>query len=479
MTKISPGKVSVSVTVAAVATVKTAATVATVALPVLVMSVPAVPDAQAQSLEDALIAAYMNNPALRGERASLRATDEGVAQALSNWRPTVNLTADTGREISESSARIDSKQNRDPSSYRLELKQSLFRGGRTLAQTSEAENAVAGGRARLTGVEQKTLLDAAVSYLNIARDSAVLDLNVNNEAVHVRQLEAARDRFQVGEITRTDVHQSEARLATAVAARVQSETTLQTSRSAYLNITGQVAPSALTMPPLPSGIPESREAAIEEAVANNPSVISARYGERAAIDGVDAIRGELLPEVGFTASTGRNLNSVGVSTSTDTHSAMLSVTVPLYQSGAVYSRLRAARQQVARHRMDVDRSRRNVTQEATVAWESLNSAKAKVESFRTAIQAAGVALDGVEREAFVGSRTVLDVLDAEQELLDARVNFIRARHDEAVAVFQLLSAVGRLTANHMQLAVDLYSPDDHYNEVRNKWVGGTAGGQAE
>jgi outer membrane protein len=434
-----------------------------------------------QTMEDALVAAYLNNPTLRAEQASLRASDEEVSQALSNWRPTIELTGDTGFEKNASSLRTgsDRSQNRRPSSIALELSQPLFRGGRTMAEISEAENTVMAARATLTSVEQDTLLDAAIAYLDIVRDAAVLELNTNNEAVHKRQLEATQDRFQVGEITRTDVHQSEARLARSTADRVQSHSTLEAARSAYMNVTGEAAGATMALPPLPPGAPESKEIAITEAVLSNPNVISAQYDERAAIDNVDAIWGLMLPEVDLTASTGRDWNSSGISTRVDSTEAIVSVTIPLYQSGSVYSRLRAAKQQVAEQRLIVDQQRRNVTEQASLAWENLQSAQAQVSSFRTAIQAAKVAFDGVEREASVGSRTVLDVLDAEQELLDARVSFTRAKHDEAVAVFQLLASMGRLTAHYLQLPVDFYDPTQHYDEVRDMWMGEDSSGQWE
>ena len=212
---------------------------------------------------------------------------------------------------------------------------------------------------------------------------------------------------------------------------------------------------------------------------NNPDVISSQYDERAAIDNVDAVWGEMLPEVEFTASTSRDWNTSGESTRIDSTEAMISVNIPLYQSGSVYSRLRAAKQQVAQQRLIVDQQRRNVTEEASLAWENMLSAQAQISSFRTAIQAATIAFDGVEREASVGSRTVLDVLDAEQELLDARVSYTRAKHDEAVAVYQLLSSMGRMTAHYLQLPVDFYDPTAHYDEVRDLWIGEDSSGQWE
>jgi len=454
---------------------------ATTAIAVALVGAQCIVPASAESLEQALISAYMTNPTLFAERASLRSADEGVAQAVSNWRPTVEFTAEAGLEQNESSLRTgnDRTQDRTPETYTFDVTQPLFRGGRTLAETSEAENTVMAERARLTAAEQNVLLSAATAYLDVYRDEAVLDLNRNNEAVLKRQLEATQDRFQVGEITRTDVHQAEARLARSTADRIQSEATLAASVAAYRNVTGKVPEGALTFPPAPPSVPQSRAEAVKEAAINNPTVIATQYDERAAIDGIDGVWGELLPSVELTASASRAFDSAGVDTRIDSAEALVTVTVPLYQSGSVYSRLRQSKQQAAEFRLIVDRERRNVTEQAARTWENLQAAKAQVTSFRTQIQASKIAFEGVEREAAVGSRTVLDVLDAEQELLDARVSFIRAQRDEAVAMFELLSSVGRLTAHNLQLPVDIYDPEVHYQEVRDKWVGGSSAGGLE
>jgi len=458
-----------------------ASCLASTAIAVALFGISGIKSAHSESLEQALVSAYLTSPTLGAERASLRSADEGVAQAISNWRPTVEFSADAGIEQNESSLRTgsDKVQDRDPRSYGLNLSQSLVRGGRTLAETSEAENTVMAERARLVASEQTLLVTAATAYLDVYRDEAVLELNKNNEAVLQRQLEATRDRFQVGEITRTDVHQAAARLARSTADRIQSEATLEASRAAYRNTTGAEPSGALAFPPAPPGLPESKNESIKEAAINNPTVIAAQYDERAAIDGIDGVWGELLPTVDFTASASRDFDSAGVNTRIDTAEALVTLNVPLYQSGSVYSRLREAKQQAAQFRMIVDRERRNAAEQATRNWENLQAAQARASSFRTQIQASQIAFEGVEREAAVGSRTVLDVLDAEQELLDARVSYIRAQRDEAVAMFELLASIGRLTAHNLQLPVDLYDPEVHYQEVRDMWVGGTSTGGVE
>jgi outer membrane protein len=435
--------------------------------------------AAAQTLENALAAAYRNNPTLLAQRAKLRSTDEQVPQALSNWRPTVEVTASTGLNRVDSNVATQQLQHREPNSVSLDVTQPLFRGGRTLAATSEAENTVRAERARLAGIEQKVMLDATTAYLDVYRDLAVLDLNRNNEQVLRRQLEATRDRFQVGEITRTDVFQAEARLARATADRIQSEGNLETSRAAYANVVGEPPPGKLELPKPLGDLPVSKDEAARAATTQNPNVVAAEFDQRAALDRVDGVWGELLPTVSLTGSASRELQSSNEKSNISTLEGLLKLTVPLNTTGSTYSRLRAARQTVSERRNLIDKERRDAAQVASRAWETVQSARARVDSIATQIRASTVALEGVQREAAVGSRTVLDVLDAEQELLDAKVNHVRAQRDELVATFELVSAVGQLTARDMKLNVDLYDPTLHYNEVRDKWFGGRSKGGVE
>lgn len=436
------------------------------------------PDARAQSLQDALAVAYLNNPTLLAARAGLRATDEGVPQALANWRPDVAVTGDVGFSQIENtrSTGSDVDQTRQPKGFGIEVTQPLFRGGRTLAETSEAENNIRAERAQLMSTEQSVLTDAVSAFMNVFRDQAVLKLNINNEAVLKRQLEATRDRFEVGEITRTDVHQAEARLARAVADRIQSEGDLEASRANYENVIGEAPPAELTLPPLPVNLPDAKAEALKIAATKNPDVISAEFSRRAALDSADGVWGELLPEVDLTAGWTRDYQSAAECCQSTTTSVTLNVTVPIYQQGSVYSRLREARQDAAERTLLIDQERRDAVEAAAAAWESLLTARARVKAFDAQIEANVVALEGVEREAAVGSRTVLDVLDAEQELLDSRVAHVRAQRDEVVTTYQLLASIGRMTARDMELPVTRYDPREHYNEVRGKWFGGTSQG---
>lgn len=434
---------------------------------------------RAQTLEDALVQAYTSNPQLLAQRARVRAVDEQVPQALSNWRPTVEFSGEAGTEYSNLSTRTtDSRRrNTDPIAQKLTLTQPLFRGGRTLAATSRAENAVKAERGRLLSSEQTVLFAAVTAYLDVYRDQAVLELNRNNEQVLKRQLEAAKDRFQVGEITRTDVHQAEARLARSVADRIQGEGNLEASRAAYQNVVGEPTRGKLILPPPPEDQPESDETAVRVAVADNPDVVTALFDYRSNLDNVDAVWGELLPTLQFEASGTRDLDAGSTSNARQTTGELkLSLTVPIYEKGLVYARVREAKQKAAEFRDQVDKKRRDAQQQAIKAWEAVQTARARVEAFQSQIRAAEIAFEGVEREAAVGSRTVLDVLDAEQELLDARVNFVRAQRDEMVANYDLKAAMGRLTARGLKLPVVYYDPEVNYNQVKYKFYGTSASG---
>ncbi|WP_142850286.1 TolC family outer membrane protein [Telmatospirillum sp. J64-1] len=420
----------------------------------------------AQTLEEALALAYENNPTLLAQRAALRAVDETVPQALSGWRPTVSLSGDVGATRIESGPVTD---NRTPHSIGINVSQPLYRGGRTVAATNQAEETVLAQRALLQATEQTVLLNSATAYLNVVRDQAVLALTQNNEEVLRRQLEAASDRFRVGEITRTDVSQAEARLARALADRRLAEGNLEASRAAFQTLVG-IQPGNLQQPPRLGDLPVNLEESVTLAAAANPSVLSTEYAARAAGAGVDLVRGELLPTVSLNGAALRGWDQ-GASDNVEQYQATVNVTVPLYEAGAVYGRLRQQKHIAGQRQIEVDEARRNAIELAAQSWEGLQTARASIEAFNSQINAARLALEGVREEALVGARTVLDVLDAEQELLDAQVSLVRAQRDEQVAAFQLRSAVGSLTAMALGLPVTVYDPIEHYEQTRGRWIG--------
>jgi TolC family type I secretion outer membrane protein len=430
--------------------------------------------AAAQTLTEAFAFTYNNNPQILAQRALLRATDEQVPQALSNWRPTVNLTGTAGFERAGVAARGTSTQfsSFEPRAVDLRITQPLYRGGRTEAQTRQAINTVQATRAQTLGVETQVFQSVAQAYLDVVRDQTLVEVNRNNEQVLRRQLEATQDRFRVGEVTRTDVAQAESQLAQATAQRINAEGQLEISRANYGRAVGH-PPGRLVQPRERPVLPATRDEALALAASNNPNVISATFAELAARDNIDVVRGQLLPQVNLVGDLNRSFApSVSLqSARQDTASAVLQLTMPLYEGGAIWSQTRAAEQTVGQRRSQLDDARRLAVQQATQAWETLQAARAAITSFAAAVRAAQIALEGIQQEALVGSRTVLDVLISEQQLFTTQSQLVGAQHDAALAEFNLAAATGRLIAPELRLPVQLYDMERHYRAVKDKWLG--------
>ncbi|HBN48008.1 outer membrane protein [Thalassospira sp. MBR-102] len=427
--------------------------------------------ASAESLEEALIKAYQSNPTLEAGRASLRATDEQVSQALSNWRPNVSLSGEAGfRDLDTDQNGTETDNSLTPYTVGAEVVQPLYRGGRTVAETDRAEARIRAARAALRSSEQDVLLQVATAYFNVLRDTAVVELNQNNVRVLERQLEATRDRFSVGEVTRTDVSQAEARLAGSKADLISAQGNLANTRAQYERLVGN-KPDNLEIPNPLSGLPTSVTDVLAIAQDQHPDVVQAQYTEDAAKSDIRLSEGSLYPEVNLSAGVQRAYEASQEDLTSDSAEILAQVTVPLYQKGAVYSSVRAAKQTAGQARVQVDEARRAVIENATSSWETLVTARASIESQQAQVSSAEVALDGVQREASVGSRTVLDVLDQEQELLQARVNLVGSRRDAAVAEFQVKAAMGALNAQVLGLPVEIYDTESNYNKVKDQWWG--------
>lgn len=436
----------------------------------------AAPQAGAQTLNEVLSNAYTNNPTLGAARAAVRATDEGVPQALSGWRPTVSLTGEAGvlRQDYKPNTASTQSDTINPTAVGVSVSQPLYRGGRVEALTDSAEALVQAARQDLASTERRVLQDSVTSYMDVLRDQAVVDLTRNNEAVLRRQLEATRERFRVGEITRTDVAQAESRLSRATADRISAEGALISSRATFARIAGLQPGRLVPPPPLPA-LPANEDEAVAIGDKENPELQAAQFRELSARSDVRAASGALLPSVSLNASANRTTEQSRADLDLNTARASIQVTVPLYEAGGVYSQTRQRKQTYNQRRIQVDEQRRLVRQGVTQAWENLNTARSNINARKAQVQASRIALEGVQQEAEVGSRTTLDVLDAEQEYLDAQVAQVRAERDEYVAGFVLYSAIGRLSARNLSLPVQLYDPAENYNRVRDLWFG-TDGG---
>lgn len=425
----------------------------------------------ALTLEEALIATYQNNPQLQAERRALKATDENYNQAFSGYRPQMSLQGSYGRLYEDSDRTFSgARTNRTPRSYGVLLEQPLYRGGRTEADVARALNDVKQGRATLQRREQEILLQAVRAHVGVLRAQAVVRLNENNEEVLRRNLEATQDRFKVGEVTLTDVAQAESRLARAEADKIRAQGELTTAQATFQQVTGLDA-TVLSDPTQAIELPATLDAALKVALAENPRVLAALYARKSAEKTVRIQQGFLLPELSLNARLNSSEDESVLGGNTNTAQATAQLTVPLYQSGAEYSRVREAKQLAAQQRALMLQEQRLVREDTVRSWDSLETAKAQIESIASEVRAGEIAVEGVKQEALVGSRTVLEVLDAEQELLDARVRLVSANADRTVAQYALLSVLGRLTAGGLALQTRIYNPAEHFAKIDHKWIG--------
>jgi outer membrane protein len=429
--------------------------------------------AQPRTLQDVLAATYANNPFLQSARAQLRATDEGVPQALAGWRPTIVLGANAG--YGDGTLRVargstTTRNNRDIFSEQATLSQPLYRGGATRAGTNQADNRVFAQRGRLLASEQQVFLDTINAYVNVILTQQVLQLNTNNEQVLARQLQATNDRFRVGEITRTDVAPAEAALAGARATRQTAEGNLQSARATYRRLVGELPDQLVQPQPIALPIRSAPEAA-QLAANNNPNVVASLFDNASAKDGIDVAFSALMPQVSVQAQAARNDNTTLAGQRSIGGQVLLNASVPIYQGGSEYSRVRQARQTEQQARKSVEDVRRSAIAQATQAWETLQATRATIESTRVQIRANQIALEGTQREAIVGSRTTLDVLNAEQTLLNSRVTLVQNLANLINNSYTVAAAIGRLTARDLNLNVPLYDETAYYNAVKNKLFG--------
>jgi len=421
----------------------------------------------ADTLKETLAAAYSSNPQLMAQRAAQRATDEGVSRARSGFLPNVNGT------YGYSDGNNTQFGLTTPSSgerYAMTASANLFRGFQDKNNVSQAKSAVKAGRAQLQSVEQQILLEAVTAYMNVVRDEATSSLRTNNIQVLERQLQASQDRFRVGEVTRTDVAQSEARLENAKSSLLNAEAALAGSRAQYRRVVGS-APGTLETPAAKPELPINLDAAIETAMELSPGVLAAKYNEEAAKYSVRSAKGALLPTVGVEASWSDSTRS-GVdefdrnfSLTTESKSIGVQVSVPLYAGGARHSDIRRAKQIQSQRRLDIHQAERVAQEAVFVAWDNYRASVGRITSSQASVRANEIALEGVKQEAYVGSRTTLEVLNAEQELLNARVSLVGARRDEMVAAYNLVSATGKLTAKDLGLGVNVYDEEEYYKNV--------------
>jgi outer membrane protein len=431
--------------------------------------------AAADTLFGAMEKAYATNPSLNAARAGQRATDELVPQALSGWRPTITVQ---GAAQSESLVQNDRQLSGRPlrqeriesGSLSIVLNQPVFQGFRTVESTKAAEAQVDAGRQSLLQTEQQVLFDVVQAYMDVYAGRQLVVLRRQDVAALQTQVTASNERFAVGEITRTDVAQSEARLAQSQNALVEVQTRLARDVARYIQLVGN-EPGKLSYPKIAS-LPKSLAAALEIAGDINPRLLAQAFVEVAANSNIGVARSGLLPSAGLvaealTADVDFSKERTGIRSATI--GAQLSI--PIYEAGFSYSQVRQAKQRASQSRIQLIEIARDVRSAVAQSWNTYLGLGQIIRNTKTQVQAAQLALTGVQQEYQAGTRTTLDVLDAQRELVQSQVLQVDAEKSRVVAGYQLLASIGRLTARDIGLKVPIYDPEENYRRVRDKWIG--------
>ena len=423
--------------------------------------------AAAETLAETLAQAYRNSPLLRAARLDVVIAAESAAQARAGGRPTLTGTATATANL------VRYNDGRFPTSLSLRATQSLYSGGQVENATLAAETRITAAEANYLGQEQRLLFAAVRAYMNMIRDTRFVSLSQNNVRVLNEQLLAARARFAVGDVTRTDVAQAEARFAAAQSTLAAQRGALETSRQNFLRVVGR-EPVALEAPPPLPDLPATRDDALAIAYRLAPGVAAARLEADASGIDVRAAIGALLPQLDLVAEIRRDqtFSRARVSNAPRNEALLgLSLTVPIFSGGGNYSRVREAQARAERATVGINDQIRTVVESVSNAWSDLQVARAAIRAGQLEVRSAQLAFDGVREEASLGARTTLDVLDSEQELLTARADLAAVRRDEQVAAYDLLSAMGLLTLEHLGLAATRDDGSDYYGTVDDRLFG--------
>ncbi|RJT28112.1 transporter [Mesorhizobium waimense] len=432
--------------------------------------------ASAESITGALAKAYQNNSQLNSSRAGVRVTDEGVAIAKSGWRPTIAGSA----EIDYSSSHLNGTNQSvrlTTGNFGVEINQTLFDGFQTKNNVAAAEAQVRASVESLRNTEENILFNAASAYMDVIRDRQVAVLTEQNLQFLTEQARAARSRFEVGEGTRTDVAQADASRSSAVAQLSAARAQALASAATYHQIVGDEPGKLKAASPLARLLPSSLDAAITIASAEHPAILATQHLVDAAAFSVKSQEGALLPQLSASAGVSSAYRNTvpGILSSQDgtTNSASIGATlsIPIYSGGRTSALVRQSKESLGQARIEVDVSRDQVRQAVTSAWTQYTAAQQSVAANRQVIAAAQLALNGVIEERNVGQRTTLDVLNAQNAVITAKINLASSEHDVVVASYAILSAIGRLSVERLALNVVKYKPEEHYNAVKDKWIG--------
>lgn len=432
---------------------------------------------QAHGLEDVLVHTYETNPQIEADRARQRSVDEDVARAVGGWRPVLSFTGETGRghdvqQFNTNTPRPTSiSETRTPEVLLLQLQQMIYDGGRISADIRHAELVVESGLAVMVSTEQLVLGQATQAYYDLYRDQEIVNLEKGNVEWLEKQVKATAARYKVKDVTQTDVAQAEASLAKGQADQTAAQGNLDITRSGFSAVTG-LPPDLVEKPPEPPRalLPPTLEEA-QMLAESSPDMVAAKLAEQAAEADVDAAESGLMPTLSLRGTISREDAASQGNYNIHDKSILLSLNVPLYEGGVAAARTRTAKQVVGQRRLEIDNARRKAVDQANRAWQSLMTARSSIRALTQQVRAAEVAVRSIQAETRVGARTLYDQLLAQQDLVNAQIGLTRARRDEAVATYNVLQAIGRLTATGLSLPVQVYDPSVHYQRVRNRPFG--------
>ena len=441
--------------------------------------------ARADTLESSLAYAYVNNPQINSQRAVVRAIDEGVPTALAGYRPKAIATANIGTQsLSTTIREIGSTTPRNsPASYFTQsgvntphgvgvtVTQNLLNGFQTANRTRLAESQVLAARETLRVIEQTVLFNATTAYMNLLRDAGILELQRSNLEVLTEQVRQTKARLQSGNVTATDLAQAEARFNVGRTQLFAAEANYASSRAAYRQVIGldpgKLSPAA----PVDRFSPHTLTEAMAAGIAQNPAVSTAQHNVDIASHQVRVAEGALYPVLSLQGSVQKNYEQALNSLQSFEAQWTAQYTAPIYQGGAEFAAVRQAKETQGQKQLDLSVARDQARMAVAQAWAQLEAAKSSIESTKSQVKAAEQALNGVREEARLGQRTTLDVLNAQQELVNARIAMVVAQRDRLVNSYLLLSSIGRLAPQVLGLTIPTYDPQIHYHQVRDVWVG--------
>ena len=430
------------------------------------------PAAQAETFQEALISAYNTNPRLKAERARVKEADENYIQARAQGRLNSSISASVGAQAFRAPEQsffgggggrtIDEGY---PRTSQLQIIQPIYQGGRVRALKQQANSTIHAAREGLRNAEQNLFVSAATAYVDVIRDEETARIRRNNVSVLARQEQAALDRFDVGEGTRTDIAQAQTRLAAANIGLAQADSQLAASRAAYERAVGH---PPVDLQPVPEFIlPASLDEAKRIGVASNPQLLAVRFNREAALAGRDVAASAGKPTLSLNGSLANQRAQISGISEADTASLTAQLRIPLYSGGANKSRVRQARNTAERLGYEAIEIENAIEQSVSQIWAALSAARRSLVAAQQQVEAAEVAFEGVRLEQQVGTRNTLDVLNAEQELLNAKLSVVNAERTVDATIYQLLSILGAFDADSIRLPVDLYDPKDNLEKIKN------------